>query len=44
MEKDQMESNNLIKNPEFKAVVDYMMEQAKRAAGDNGSSRQLEKK
>jgi len=42
LESDQKESKNLIRNPEFKDVLDYMLEQAKLAAGDDGSSRQLE--
>jgi arylsulfatase A-like enzyme len=40
---DQMEQQNLLENPEFKAVRNFFIEQARLAAGDNGSTRQLQK-
>ena len=39
---DQMEATSLINNPEYAPIVDFLLEQARLAAGDDGSTRQLE--
>jgi len=39
---DQMEANNLINNPQYAPIVGFLLEQARLAAGDEGSTRQLE--
>ena len=36
---DQEEARNVIDHPEYEAVVTFLLEQAKSAAGDNGSTR-----
>lgn len=38
---DRKEENNVIDNPEFKPVLDFLLDCAKKAGGDNGSTRQL---
>lgn len=42
LQSDQEETNNLLGDKQQK-VIDFLIEQAKLAAGDNGSTRQLEK-
>ena len=37
---DLMESENLLDNPEFSRVVEFLLEQARTAAGDKGYTRQ----
>jgi arylsulfatase A len=41
---DRKEENNLLGHPEYKAVVEFLLEQAKSAAGDNGSTREKARK
>ena len=42
LDDDQMEATNLLANPRYQTVVDFLLEQALLAAGDDGSTRQLE--
>ena len=42
LQSDQKESNNLL-DDKHQPVIDFLIEQARVAAGDNGSTRQLEK-
>jgi xylan 1,4-beta-xylosidase len=37
---DRKEENNVLDNPEYKPVVKFLLEQAKRSGGKNGSTRQ----
>ena len=39
---DRKEEKNILDNPEYKTVVKFLLRQAKLAAGDKGSTRQLE--
>ena len=40
---DPMEQNNLLDNDEYKDVLSFLLDQAKQAMGDKGSTRQLQK-
>ena len=39
---DRKEEKNVLDNPEYKAVVDFLLKQAEFSKGDQGSTRQLE--
>jgi len=41
---DRKEDNNVIGNPEYKPVVEFLLEQARGAAGDHGSTRRCRQK
>ena len=42
LEVDQMEEKNLVNHSEYKSVVAFLLKQARLAAGDGGSTRQLQ--